>query len=127
MILIKDLFDSYTTELEKLQEEEEEFGLDISIDDEESIKENIHQYEFALDVCAALSKKGITMVHTDSSSMSEAMYFDVTKKKGGDVLTLRIAAHSSNYDKDVNFEIAKFLRYTLYDVSQCVAKVEKAL
>ena len=125
MITIKTLFDSYVAELNALEADAEENGLDILTEDEESIQENIHTYEFALDVCAALAKKGITMAHTDFSSVSEAMYFDVSNS--GDVLKLRIATHSSGYDKDVNFEMSQFLRYTTYDVNQCVAKVEKAL
>ena len=121
MKTIETLKSEYIDELNTLEQEAEERGEDLLCEDEDEINEKIDAMDFCLQLESELKAKGVTMEHTDFSSVSEAMYFDVAMN--GEIKKLRIATHSSNYDKDINVEVSQFLRYSTYAVNEAVKTV----
>ena len=121
MKTIETLKAEYIDELNTLEQEAEERGEDLLCEDEDEINEKIDAMDFCLQLESELKAKGVTMEHTDFSAVSEAMYFDVAMN--GEIKKLRIATHSSNYDKDINVEVSQFLRYSTYAVNEAVKTV----
>lgn len=122
MNLIKQLREEYYTEIESIEQECEDRDLDIDVDfDVDPIKERIAMMEFCLELSDNLIKIGIEIKDVDFSSVSEAVYLDAYN--GKNFVKVRIASHSSNYDKDANIEMSRFKNYSRYDLSQAIKQV----
>lgn len=120
LIHIKHMISEYEAEISRLEEEQGDG--DHYCDEIEQEEEKKSLYDFALELAEGLIKEGFEFKHADSSSASEAEYFDVYN--GEVFLKLRIATHYSNYNKDVNIVADSFRRYRDCDLQEAIDKVK---